>query len=85
MQDSFDEDVLLGVWSEDVLADLSGYRGLIQCSFVVEVTDYQGDKRFKKAADLIFDNYENYNNRTYVLLRYDPYSERYLHWYKNPD
>lgn len=79
LQDSFEEDVLLGVWSEDVLADLSGYRGLIQCSFVVEVTDYQGDKRFKRAGDLIFENCENYNDRTYVLLRYDPLSERYLH------
>ncbi len=78
LQDSFEEDVLLGVWSEDVSVDLSNYRGLNQCGFVVEITDYQGDKRFGRAADLIYENFEDDKEKTYLLLRYDQQTKRYL-------
>lgn len=77
LEESFGEDALLGIWREDVSVDLSGFEGLHQESFVVVVTDYQDDARFERAALLAFTDRTLPEGKSFVLLRYNPKTERF--------
>lgn len=77
LEDSFDEDALLGVWTEDVSIDLSDYVGLKQESSVLVITDYQDDTLFQRAALLTLYNMDSPGEKSYVLLKHNPQTARF--------
>lgn len=77
LENSFDGDALLGIWTEEAQIDLSSLAGLEQIGFTLEITDYQEDARFKHSALLSFFNLSLPDGAEFVLLRFNPSVSRY--------
>lgn len=77
LENSFDGDALLGIWTEELQVDLSSLTGLEQVSFVLKITDYQDDARFKNPALLSFFNFSLQEDKEFMLLRFNPLTKRY--------
>lgn len=77
LEDSFEGDALLGIWTEDTQIDLSSLAGLEQVGFALEITDYQDDARFRRSALLSFFDLSLPTETEFVLLRFNPSINRY--------